>query len=163
MVTVGIVHFISTQNEQQDIISYDQLRQTLTEKNVESIIVKYDAQTYLVRGTYKNAPSSNNKNFESRAPYDPQIFRLIESSDIPPGNVYIERMEGDNVWISFLTSIIPFVIIFILFFFLLNQAQGGGGKVMNFGKSKARLYNEEKKNASLSRTSPEPMKRSKNW
>lgn len=145
LVTVGIVHFISTQNEQQDIISYDQLRQTLTEKNVESIIVKYDAQTYLVRGTYKNAPSSNNKNFESRAPYDPQIFRLIESSDIPPGNVYIERMEGDNVWISFLTSIIPFVIIFILFFFLLNQAQGGGGKVMNFGKSKARLYNEEKK------------------
>ena len=40
---------------------------------------------------------------------------------------------------------IPFVIIFILFFFLLNQAQGGGGKVMNFGKSRARLYNEEKK------------------
>jgi cell division protease FtsH len=34
---------------------------------------------------------------------------------------------------------------FILFFFLINQAQGGGGKVMNFGKSRARLYNEEKK------------------
>ena len=34
---------------------------------------------------------------------------------------------------------------FVLFFFLINQAQGGGGKVMNFGKSRARLYNEEKK------------------
>ena len=34
---------------------------------------------------------------------------------------------------------------FALFFFLLNQAQGGGGKVMNFGKSRAKLYNEEKK------------------
>ena len=41
---------------------------------------------------------------------------------------------------------IPFVIIFILFFFLLNQAQGGGGgRVMNFGKSKAKLYNDDKK------------------
>ncbi len=70
---------------------------------------------------------------------------MIEQSDIPASNVFIEKMEGDNVWISFLTSIIPFVIIFILFFFLLNQAQGGGGKVMNFGKSRARLYNEEKK------------------
>ncbi|GMX67539.1 ATP-dependent zinc metalloprotease FtsH [Paenibacillus elgii] len=144
LVTVGIVHFISTQNEQKDTISYDKLRVALIEKNVESIIVKYDAQTYLVRGKYKNA-STDKKNFESRAPYDPQIFRLIENSDIPQGNVYIEKMEGDNVWISFLTSIIPFVIIFILFFFLLNQAQGGGGKVMNFGKSRARLYNEEKK------------------
>jgi cell division protease FtsH len=48
-------------------------------------------------------------------------------------------------WVTFFTSIIPFVIIFILFFFLLNQAQGGGSRVMNFGKSKAKLYNEDKK------------------
>ena len=54
--------------------------------------------------------------------------------------------EKTSGWVTFLTSIIPFVIIFILFFFLLNQAQGGGGgRVMNFGKSKAKLYNDEKK------------------
>ncbi|MCZ8523686.1 MULTISPECIES: ATP-dependent zinc metalloprotease FtsH [Paenibacillus] len=145
LVTVGIVHFISTQNEQKDTISYGKLRQALIEKNVDQIIVKYDAQTYLVRGKYKTPPSADKLNFESRAPYEEEIFRLIENSEINPENVYIEKMEGDNVWISFLTSIIPFVIIFILFFFLLNQAQGGGGKVMNFGKSRARLYNEEKK------------------
>lgn len=50
-------------------------------------------------------------------------------------------------WVTFFTSIIPFIIIFILFFFLLNQAQGGGSRVMNFGKSKAKLYNDEKKKA----------------
>ncbi|WP_019536393.1 ATP-dependent zinc metalloprotease FtsH [Paenibacillus ginsengihumi] len=145
LVTVGIVHFISQQNDQRDVISYDKLRQALVDNNVEAISVKFDGYTYLVRGKYKNAPSVEKKNFETRAPFDDQIFRLIESSNIPPGGVIIEKMEGDNVWISFLTSIIPFVIIFILFFFLLNQAQGGGGKVMNFGKSRAKLYNEEKK------------------
>jgi len=142
LVTVGIVHFISTQNDQKDVISYDKLRQALTENNVDSVSLRYDGQTYLVRGKYKTPPTPDKKNFETRAPYDQETVNLVEKS-VP--NIVIEKMEGDNVWISFLTSIIPFVIIFILFFFLLNQAQGGGGKVMNFGKSRARLYNEEKK------------------
>ncbi|MFE5324440.1 ATP-dependent zinc metalloprotease FtsH [Paenibacillus sp. NPDC056579] len=143
LVTVGIVHFISTQNDQKDVISYDKLRQALIEKNVESVNLRYDGQTYLVRGKYKNPQPPDKKNFETRAPYDQETVTMIEKGEVP--NIVVEKMEGDNVWISFLTSIIPFVIIFILFFFLLNQAQGGGGKVMNFGKSRARLYNEEKK------------------
>ncbi|MCU6794914.1 MULTISPECIES: ATP-dependent zinc metalloprotease FtsH [Paenibacillus] len=143
LVTVGIVHFISTQNEQKDVISYDKLRQALVEKNVDSVNVKFDGYTYLVRGKYKNAPLPDKKNFETRAPFDQEVIQMFEKAEVP--NITIEKMEGDNVWISFLTSIIPFVIIFILFFFLLNNAQGGGGKVMNFGKSRARLYNEEKK------------------
>ena len=58
----------------------------------------------------------------------------------------VKPAEKTSGWVTFFTSIIPFVIIFILFFFLLNQAQGGGGgRVMNFGKSKAKLYNDEKK------------------
>lgn len=60
-------------------------------------------------------------------------------------DVEILEAKETNGWISVFTTIIPFVIIFILFFFLLNQAQGGGSRVMNFGKSKAKLYSEEKK------------------
>ncbi len=37
------------------------------------------------------------------------------------------------------------LLVFILFFFLLNQAQGGGSRVMNFGKSRARLYTDDKR------------------
>ena len=48
-------------------------------------------------------------------------------------------------FVTVLTSIIPFVIIIILFFFLLSQSQGGGNKVMNFGKSKAKLFDDTKK------------------
>jgi cell division protease FtsH len=143
LVTVGIVHFISTQNDQKDVISYDKFRQAVESKNVESVALKFDGYTYLVNGKYKNPPSPDKKNFTTRAPFDPMVVSLIEANGVQT-EVY-EKMEGDSVWISFLTSIIPFVIIFILFFFLMNQAQGGGGKVMNFGKSKARLYNEEKK------------------
>ena len=63
------------------------------------------------------------------------------------GNVTRDILPAKETsgWVTFFTSIIPFIIIFILFFFLMNQAQGGGSRVMNFGKSKAKLYNEDKK------------------
>jgi cell division protease FtsH len=57
----------------------------------------------------------------------------------------IEPQPKASIWIQFLESVVPFIFIFILMFFLFNQAQGGGSRVMNFGKSRARLYTEEKR------------------
>lgn len=47
-------------------------------------------------------------------------------------------------WMSILSSILPMLIIVGLWFMLMNQGGAGGGKVMNFGKSRARRYDEEK-------------------
>ncbi len=110
---------------------------------MESVTLKWDGYTYLVTGKYKNPQSQDKKSFITRAPVDPNLFQMIAESDVKTEEY--QKMDGDSGWLTLLTGIVPFVIIFILFFFMLNQAQGGGGKVMNFGKSRARLYNEEKK------------------
>lgn len=47
--------------------------------------------------------------------------------------------ENPSLWGSLLTSILPFVLIIGIFIFLMHQMQGGGNKVMSFGKSKAKL------------------------
>jgi cell division protease FtsH len=44
---------------------------------------------------------------------------------------------------SILTTIIPFVFIVVIFLFLMNQVQGGGGRVMQFAKSKAKLISKD--------------------
>lgn len=142
LVVIGIVKFISSQNDIEVSISYNQFRQELlnpsaTGNKIKEVTVKPEGYTYAIRGKYEN-----DKPFKTRAPIDSRVIQLLEQSGVSED---YQKMDGDSIWISFLTSIIPFVIIFILFFFLLNQAQGGGGKVMNFGKSRARLYNEEKK------------------
>jgi cell division protease FtsH len=140
LVVIGIVRFISAQNDLEDQISYNQFRQDLQQQKIEKVTVKPEGYTYIIKGKY----TGSTKTFKTRAPFDESVIAAIENSTGVKDEVY-EKMDGESIWISFLTSIIPFVIIFILFFFLLNQAQGGGGKVMNFGKSRARLYNEEKK------------------
>ncbi|MBN2072968.1 MAG: ATP-dependent zinc metalloprotease FtsH [Actinobacteria bacterium] len=52
--------------------------------------------------------------------------------------------QKQSIWIQLLVSAIPFIIMFGLIFFMMNQLQGGGSKVMQFGKSKARLANRGK-------------------
>ncbi|HEU5477193.1 MAG TPA: hypothetical protein VFU64_05100, partial [Gaiellaceae bacterium] len=45
---------------------------------------------------------------------------------------------GSSPWWSILTGLLPFVLLFGFWIFLMNQVQGGGSKVMSFGKSRAK-------------------------
>jgi cell division protease FtsH len=50
--------------------------------------------------------------------------------------------SSNSVW-SLLLSFIPYIVIALFFFLLLSQMQGGGSRVMNFGKSKAKLITKD--------------------
>ena len=141
LVTVGIVHFISNQNNQADSLSYDEFLAKLSAGEVAEVTVRADRLSYVISGRYVGA-APEDPAFETRAPLDDFVLDQIREADVQETHL---PEEGQPLWVAFLTGIVPFIIIFILFFFLMNQAQGGGGKVMNFGKSRARLYNEEKK------------------
>ncbi|PTK64263.1 zinc metalloprotease, partial [Staphylococcus borealis] len=61
----------------------------------------------------------------------------------------VKEEEKQSVFVSILTTLIPVLIIALLFIFFLSQAQGGGGgggnRMMNFGKSKAKTYDNQQK------------------
>jgi cell division protease FtsH len=48
------------------------------------------------------------------------------------------------LWLSIITSLLPILLIVGIFFFVMQQGQGGGGRVMQFGKSRAKLQSEDK-------------------
>jgi len=151
LVVVGIVQFVSNGNEAADFPRYDELRQELKSNNVKKLTVQFEDNAFLVTGEYREAPAdTKSKSFSTYIPpTDAAVAELVEASAANGVEFTQKKMEGNSIWLTFLSSIIPLVIMFILFFFMFNQAQGGGGKVMNFGKSKARLYNEEKKKVSF--------------
>jgi cell division protease FtsH len=59
------------------------------------------------------------------------------------GLKYNVTVSHDNVLVSLLLSFLPFIIVFGLLFFFMNQMQGGGSRVMQFGKSKAKLVSKD--------------------
>ncbi|RRJ63077.1 ATP-dependent metallopeptidase FtsH/Yme1/Tma family protein [Paenibacillus oralis] len=147
LVVVGIVQFLNGGQEATVTPSYTELRQQLKNDKVAEITGKFDGYAYLITGKYRDdVGNEKTKNFSLYIPYDTNVLKEITDLSEQKGfEVKWEKMRGESIWVTFLTSIVPLAIMFILFFFLFNQAQGGGGKVMNFGKSRARLYNEEKK------------------
>ncbi len=57
-------------------------------------------------------------------------------------DVKYEKEEQNNLWLTILVQWMPVVFLFLFFIFFMRQLQGGGGKAMTFGKSKAKLLTE---------------------
>ncbi|HWI00772.1 MAG TPA: ATP-dependent metallopeptidase FtsH/Yme1/Tma family protein, partial [Propionibacteriaceae bacterium] len=76
-----------------------------------------------------------------------QSDEIIKRLDQRVADKTLDQWVGEKVTPGFFSSLlgtlIPFVIIGVLFFFLLNSVQGGGSRVMQFGKSKAKIANKD--------------------
>ncbi len=64
----------------------------------------------------------------------PQLINLLEKNDV---TTKVEGTGGSS-FLSILTYILPFLLFFGFWVFLMNQMQGGGSRVMSFGKSRAK-------------------------
>jgi cell division protease FtsH len=143
LVIIGVVSFFNGSNEPTDNISYNEFVDHLEKNEVDSFSMQPERGVFEVRGQFEKGV----KDGKAFLTYVPNSEKILERIDEAGSKVEVMPAKETSGWVTFFTSIIPFVIIFILFFFLLNQAQGGGSRVMNFGKSKAKLYNDDKKKA----------------
>jgi cell division protease FtsH len=64
----------------------------------------------------------------------PQLQKDLQASNVK----YDSKGVGSSAWWTILSSLLPFVLLFGFWIFLMNQVQGGGSKVMSFGKSRAK-------------------------
>jgi cell division protease FtsH len=142
LVVIGVVSFFNGNNQRTEPMTYDAFITHLENGDVKSLSMKPERGVYEIRGQLKTYDED-----QYFSTYVVNSDNVLDRIDAAAKRARVEVMPAEETsgWVTFFTSIIPFVIIFILFFFLLNQAQGGGSRVMNFGKSRAKLYNEEKK------------------
>ena len=73
---------------------------------------------------------------------DDQISAVLAEADLPGEDLAVDSQPG-NVFVSVLLNLVPFALIFLLFFFLMSQMQGGGSRVMSFGRSKAKQISKD--------------------
>jgi len=71
---------------------------------------------------------------------DEMTNRLLEAKVVPK---VTEKPKKDNVWLSILINFLPFILLLAGFLFIVNTMQGGGNRVIQFGKAKAKTVNKD--------------------
>lgn len=118
---------------------------SLEKGEITSVKLQPEAGVYYAEGEMKGY--KDGEQFLAILPYNSEDLQSRIHTLATSNSVDVEYKETPKTsgWVQFFTGLLPFLIIIILFFFLLSQSQGGGNRVMNFGKSKAKLYDNDKK------------------
>jgi len=92
--------------------------------------------------TLSAADGDNGKSvqFYYVAPRGTEIVAAINAANLKD---FDDEVPQTNFFTSLLGILLPFLIIGVIFYFLLSRMQGGGNRVMQFGKSKAKLVGKE--------------------
>jgi cell division protease FtsH len=122
-------------------VSLSQIETAITQHNVKSATLKdKEQQVQVILADGQKIDGSSKVQSSYTANYDTVLQQELKDSDVATRKVTVTH---ENVLLSFLFSLIPFALILLVMFFILNQMQGGGGRVMQFGKARAKLVSKD--------------------
>ncbi|HLT55790.1 MAG TPA: ATP-dependent zinc metalloprotease FtsH [Bacillota bacterium] len=142
-VVIGIIGVINGPGEEREQLNVQQFMDALNNGQVVEMTLQPTHGIYRVTGTLRDGETP----FIAHIPDNTEIIAQVTETAQQQSILHVQEEEQPSPWLTFLTGILPFLLIGLFFLFILSQAQGGGGggRVMNFGKSKAKMYTEDKK------------------
>ena len=135
---VAAINSFSEGTKNKSEITYTSFLQEVQRKNVESVTITGD---HSITGKLKTGTE-----FTTYAPSDESIYNKLTEGGV---DVTAQPPEQPAWWISLLSSALPIVLIIGFWFFMMQSTQGGSGRVMNFGKSRAKMQGEGKVNVTF--------------
>ena len=119
-------------SKNQSEITFSQLLAEVDAGNVVDVEISGDN----ISGHY-----SDGRSFKTFAPSDPNLIDRLYNRGVSISAK--PEKEGGSIFLNILISWFPMLLLIAVWIFFMRQMQGGGGKAMGFGKSKAKLLNEK--------------------
>ncbi|GAA4076066.1 ATP-dependent zinc metalloprotease FtsH [Amphibacillus indicireducens] len=146
LVIMAAMQLITGQVNRTKEFKFNEFIEVLSNEEIESMKMRPANGVMRVTGVLND---ENKTEFITNIPDNPDIVASITVQGANQEVLEVMEEEQPSPWVSFLLTLAPFIIVIVIFVFLMNQSQGGGNKVMNFGKSKAKMYREDKKKVSF--------------
>ena len=143
LVLVSAYVMLTGQGEESKELNVEEFMSALDNGDIKEMTMQPVNKIMRVTGTLEK----KDQEFVAQVPDNTDIVANITETANKQSVLKMEEEEQPSRFTTFLTTMLPFLIIGLLIFFVLSQAQGGGGagRAMNFGKSKAKMYSEDKK------------------
>ncbi len=120
-----------TPREQYADLDYNRFLSQVESGKVAEVTIVDDRS---VTGTLRDGTK-----FRTVIPVDPNLYAKLVTSG---ATVTFTMDPGPEWWVTLLSNMIPALIMVALFFYMLQQSQGGGKQVMQFGRSRARMQSD---------------------
>ncbi|PTU82191.1 ATP-dependent metallopeptidase FtsH/Yme1/Tma family protein [Staphylococcus pasteuri] len=150
VIIFGLFSFLNGNGNMPKQLTYTQFVSKLDKGDLKSLEIQPEQNVYMVSGkTKKGEDYSSTILFNN----EKDLQKITDTAKKQDGLKFtVKEEEEQSVFVSILTTLIPVLIIALLFIFFLSQAQGGGGggRMMNFGKSKAKMYDSSKRRVRFS-------------
>lgn len=131
LAVITAVQFMSKENQNITEMTSSEFMSKADSGLFEEVVIVAADNAWDVKATDKDG-----NEYKATIPPESEIITTLESAGT---SVSFTEEAGDPWWQSMLIMLIPMIIILGVFIFMMNQSQGGGSKVMQFGKSKARM------------------------
>lgn len=130
IVAIWMIDYYSASTVSKTDITYSAFMKHVQQDEVKQVTIVDN----VISGKLKDG-----KDFSTVAPSDDSLIPTLRARDI---EIKAELPPQPPWWTTILSSLLPMLLIVGIWFMLMQQSQGGGGRVMNFGKSRARRYDE---------------------
>ena len=112
-----------------------------------SAVQRGDVQEVTIQGQHVHGKYQSGERFRTFSPDDPELVKTLRDKDIR----IAAKPEDDSPWyFVLLVNWFPMLLLVGVWIFFMRQMQVGGGKAMSFGKSRARLLNENQARVTFS-------------
>ena len=150
VIIFGLFSFLNGNGNMPKQLTYNQFVNKLNKGDLKTLEIQPEQNVYMVSGKTKK-----DEDYSSTILYNNEkdLQKITDTAKKQDNLKFtVKEEEKQSVFVSILTTLIPVLIIALLFIFFLSQAQGGGGggRMMNFGKSKAKMYDSNKRRVRFS-------------
>ncbi|MCR5756878.1 MAG: ATP-dependent zinc metalloprotease FtsH [Selenomonas sp.] len=136
LVAISIIDYFSTRNATKQEMGYTNFLQQVDEGKVAKVVlIQNTIRGTLSDGTEFTTITPDNPN------RDPKLFDKLSAKGV---EIDAENPPEPPWWSTMFSSLLPILLLVGVWFFIMQQTQGGGGRVMSFGKSRARMSGSDK-------------------